>query len=115
MFGSIYNPTDFMQVRYIKKHWNPKYKKERAAKVIKIKLPSFDSDYNDPTKMEKEKVRSRMKEHGFLPEKPWSERPAFISCTPVIFESYVAPEGDGKFSAITKEVRLLFFSLIFFN
>jgi len=45
-----------------------------------------------------------MKEHGFLPQKSWEERPAFITCTPVIFESYVAPEGDGKYSAVTKEV-----------
>lgn len=105
MLGSTSYPNDCMQVRHAK-HWNPKYKKERAAKVIKIKLPTFDDKNEDPTKMDKEEIRSRMKEHGFIPQKHWSERPAFISCTPSIFESYVAPEGDGKFSAITKEVGL---------
>lgn len=103
MFGAI-NYTDITQVRYITKHWNPKFKKERRQKVIKIKLPSFDDEKEDPTKMETEEMRSKMKEHGFLPQKPWQEKPAYISCTPAIFESYVAPEGDGKYSAITKEV-----------
>lgn len=102
LFGAI-NHTDIMQVRCIKKHWNPKYKKERREKVIKMKLPTFDDDKSDPTQMSKEEIRTRMKEHGFLPQKPWQERPAFISSTPGIFESYIAPEGDGKYSAITKE------------
>lgn len=95
--------NDFIQIRYISKHWNPKFKKERRQKVIKVKLPNFNED-NDPAKLTKEKSRSLMREYGFLPQKDWSERPAFISCTPGIFESYVAPEGDGKYSAITKEV-----------
>ncbi|XP_011157615.1 probable 39S ribosomal protein L45, mitochondrial [Solenopsis invicta] len=96
------NPNNATQVAYINKHWNPKWKKERQRKVIKVKLPSWDDD-DDPTKLDNEKIRSRMKEHGFLPQKPWQERPAYISCTSGIFESYVAPEGDGKYSAITKE------------
>lgn len=58
--------------------------------------------------MEKEEIRSRMKEFGFIPQKMWQERPSFITSTPTIFEAYVAPEGDGKYSAITKEVFFLF-------
>ncbi|KAG5307517.1 RM45 protein, partial [Acromyrmex insinuator] len=96
-------PNNSIQVAHIAKHWNPKWKKERRQKVIKIKLPNFDNDNDDITKMDKEQIRSRMKEHGFLPQKPWKERPAFISSTSSIFESYVAPEGDGKYSVITKE------------
>jgi large subunit ribosomal protein L45 len=45
-----------------------------------------------------------MKEFGFIPQKSWQEKPIFINCTPSIFESYVVPEGDGKYSVITKEV-----------
>lgn len=101
--------NDFTQVRYIAKHWNPKYKKERKNKVIKIRLPSFEkNEDDDPGKLDKEKLRSRMKEFGFIPQKQWTERPAYLSCTPVIFESYVVPEGDGKYSAITKEVFFIF-------
>jgi hypothetical protein len=108
------NPNNATQVAYMSKHWNPKWKRERRQKVIKIKLPSWDDDDDDdPTKLDKEKIRSRMKEHGFLPQKPWQERPAFIGCTSGIFESYVAPEGDGKYSAITKEVYIGF-SFLFF-
>lgn len=115
MFSAI-NYADITQVRCISKHWNPKWKKERREKVIKIKLPSFeDANEDDPTNMNKEEVRSRMKEHGFLPQKPWQERPTFISCTPTIFESYVAPEGDGKYSAVTKEVYFVLIYCTNFN
>ncbi|XP_011141504.1 probable 39S ribosomal protein L45, mitochondrial isoform X2 [Harpegnathos saltator] len=103
LLTTINQSNDFTQARYIAKHWNPKFKKERREKVIKIKLPSFENEDEDPTKLSKEQIRSRMKEHGFVPQKQWSERPAYMSCTPIIFESYIAPEGDGKYSAITKE------------
>ncbi|XP_012224429.1 large ribosomal subunit protein mL45 [Linepithema humile] len=103
LFSAI-NYTDITQVRYINKHWNPKFKKERRQKVVKIKLPDFnENEDKDSTEMTTEEMRSKMKEHGYIPQKPWQERPAYISCTPAIFESYVAPEGDGKYSAITKE------------
>lgn len=115
LVAAINYPNNYVQVeqiRCISKHWNPKWKKLRREKVIKIKLPSFDDKDDDPTNMNKEEVRSRMKEHGFLPQKPWQERPAFISSTPGIFESYVAPEGDGKYSAVTKEVHPLCFYIV---
>lgn len=109
------NSIQVAQVRWINKHWNPKWKKERRQKVIKIKLPSFEDDDDDPTKLEKEQIRSRMKEHGFLPQKSWQEKPAFISSSSSIFESYVAPEGDGKYSTITKEVYIVCFYLLYCN
>jgi len=75
-----------------------------------VKLPNFNKFVeNDHTKMSKEQIRSRMKEFGFLPQKSWQERPIFISCTPSIFESYVIPEGDGKYSFITKEVFFMLY------
>ncbi|KYM99094.1 PREDICTED: probable 39S ribosomal protein L45, mitochondrial [Cyphomyrmex costatus] len=103
LVATVNYPNNSIQVAHINKHWNPKWKKERRQKVIKIELPKFDDDNDDPTKMNKEQMRSRMKEHGFLPQKPWKERPAFINSTSAIFESYIVPEGDGKYSAITKE------------
>lgn len=107
LIAAINYPNNFEQVRWIRKHWDPRWKKERRQKVIKIKLPKFDDkdEDDDPTKLDKEQIRSRMKEHGFLPQKPWKERPAYISSTSLIFESYVAPEGDGKYSTVTKEVH----------
>lgn len=101
LVAAVNHPNNFMQVAHISKHWDPKWKKERRQKVIKVKLPNFEDE--DPATMDKEKIRSRLKEHGFLPQKPWQERPAFISATSAIFEPFIAPEGDGKYSALSKE------------
>ncbi|XP_034188040.2 mitochondrial ribosomal protein L45 isoform X1 [Osmia lignaria lignaria] len=92
----LYNVT-FQQSRSIKKHFNQKYRKERAQKFIKMDLPKYDNDGN----ISQDKERSMMKKLGILPQRQWTERPILISCTPQIFESYVVPEGDGKFSAIS--------------
>ncbi|XP_015110350.1 probable 39S ribosomal protein L45, mitochondrial [Diachasma alloeum] len=87
------------QIRNHNKHWNPKYKKLRAEKVIKIKLPDYQKEEDE--ELAAEKVRTKMKEQGLQPSRPWVERPIFISCTGAIFEEYVPPEGDGKFSAVS--------------
>lgn len=87
----------FMQLRN-SKHWNPKFKKLRKEKVIKIKLPNFNEQRDELTP---EQVRSKMKEEGLQPARPWLEKQIFISNTGGIFEAYVPPEGDGKFSAIS--------------
>ncbi|XP_043497153.1 uncharacterized protein LOC122520899, partial [Polistes fuscatus] len=98
----LYPQHSSNQIRHIKKHWNPKYKKERKEKVIKIDLPNY---HQTDKELAKEKRRSMMKEFGIFPQKQWIERPIFISCTPNVFDSYVPPEGDGKFSTITKEAH----------
>ncbi|XP_011302837.1 probable 39S ribosomal protein L45, mitochondrial [Fopius arisanus] len=87
------------QIRNHNKHWNPKFKKLRAEKVIKIKLPNYEKDEND--EMSAEKIRTKFKEQGLQPSQPWIEKPIFVSCTGAIFEEYIPPEGDGKFSAVT--------------
>ncbi|XP_015598841.1 probable 39S ribosomal protein L45, mitochondrial [Cephus cinctus] len=89
---------NLQHVRGINKHWNPKWKKFRREKVIKVKLPNFEESDED---ISEEKTRSKMKEFGVLPKRIWMERPTYISCTGGIFEAYVPPEGDGKFSAIS--------------
>ncbi|XP_036330522.1 probable 39S ribosomal protein L45, mitochondrial [Rhagoletis pomonella] len=80
------------------KHWNPKFKKLRAQKFVKVELPNFQEKPGDLTQDE---IRSRLKERGVLPPRPWLERPFHISCTGGIFEAYVPPEGDGKKSFIS--------------
>ncbi|XP_054260513.1 probable 39S ribosomal protein L45, mitochondrial [Macrosteles quadrilineatus] len=85
------------------KHWNPKFKKLRAKKVIKVELPDYDKASRSVNELSKEEIRSIMKEKGILPSSPWMERPYFISTTGEIVEPYVPPEGDGKVSFITKE------------
>ncbi|CAH2054087.1 unnamed protein product, partial [Iphiclides podalirius] len=80
------------------KHFNPKFKKERAAKYLKVDLPNPNESYQD---MAPEKMRQKMKERGILPPRPWMERPIYISATGGVFEPYVPPEGDGKASLVS--------------
>ncbi|KAJ8930534.1 hypothetical protein NQ314_016647 [Rhamnusium bicolor] len=53
--------------------------------------------------LSEEQIRSRMKEHGLLPSRPWVERQFFIHSTGGVFEPYIPPEGDGKISPISKQ------------
>ncbi|XP_060536157.1 large ribosomal subunit protein mL45 [Cylas formicarius] len=82
------------------KHWNPKWKLFRRLKVIKVDLPKFNEKRSDLTE---EEIRSRLKEHGLLPARPWLERQFFISSTGGVFEAYVPPEGDGKVSPVSTQ------------
>lgn len=90
-----------VQVRYRRiKHWNPAFKWHRRQKVIKMDLPNLKETASDLTDDE---VKSRLKERGLLPPRPWVERPYYISSTGGIFEAYVPPEGDGKRSSLSKD------------
>ncbi|XP_012268821.2 probable 39S ribosomal protein L45, mitochondrial [Athalia rosae] len=81
------------------KHWDPKFKKLRRDKVLKLDLRDPNRKAEDMTP---EETRSLMKERGLVKPRPWNERPIYIGCTSSIFEPYIPPEGDGKFSAISK-------------
>jgi large subunit ribosomal protein L45 len=80
------------------KHWDPKWKKLRAVKVVKIELPSMNEKMEDLTQ---EEIRTKMKQRGLLPPRPYMERQFYVSSTGGTFEPYVPPEGDGKKSAIS--------------
>ncbi|GAB6019390.1 39S ribosomal protein L45, mitochondrial [Chamberlinius hualienensis] len=90
------------QVRYMssKKHYDPKFKKQRREKVAKIELPDFQKLKRD-SNISPEELRSKLKREGLAPPRPWQERPIHISATGDIFEPYVPPEGDGKLSLIS--------------
>lgn len=60
------------------KHWNPKYKKLRAQKYLKVDLPDLNEDFES---MSPEKIRQKMKERGLMPARPWMERQFYISAT----------------------------------
>lgn len=80
------------------KHFNPKFKKMRAEKYLKIDLPDPNEDIGN---LSPQKIRQKMKERGLLPPRPWMERPFYISATGGVFEPYVPPEGDGKASIVS--------------
>ncbi|KAF6211412.1 hypothetical protein GE061_011924 [Apolygus lucorum] len=87
----------------IAKHWNPKFKKLRSQKVLKVELPDYQ-ELNKPfNEFTREEIRSKMKERGILPHRWWGDRPFFIASTGSVFEPYVPPEGDGKVSVITAQ------------
>ncbi|GJQ66003.1 putative 39S ribosomal protein L45 [Trypoxylus dichotomus] len=93
--------NSYQQVRYRRtKHWDPKWKPLRRMKVIEVELPKYNEN---PEDLSEEEMRSRLKEQGLLPPRPWMERQFHISCTGGIFEAYVPPEGDGKVSPITTQ------------
>ena len=79
------------------KHFNPKWKKLRRDKYVKIELPNLNEKFEDFTPDEQ---RSKMKERGVMPPRPYFERPFYISSTGGVFEPYVPPEGDGKISTV---------------
>jgi large subunit ribosomal protein L45 len=79
------------------KHFNPKWKKLRREKYINIDLPNLQEKFDELTP---EEQRSKMKERGILPPRPYFERPFYISSTGGTFEPYVPPEGDGKVSTV---------------
>lgn len=96
----IYLSNNTQQVRNIKKHWNPNFRTQRIQEFIKIKIPNCAGN----KELTPDEVRTKMKEHGLLPCKSWNENPILISCTTSIFEPYIIPKGDGKFSSTTTEV-----------
>ncbi|CAK9811408.1 Probable 39S ribosomal protein L45, mitochondrial [Anthophora plagiata] len=104
MLGPINYPAlndSCEQVRHIKKHFNPKFRKERAKKFIKVDLPNTEEEEKEADEISPDLLRSKLKKFGILPQRHWEERPVYICATPQIFETYVVPEGDGKFSPIT--------------
>ena len=52
-----------------------------------------------------EEQRAHLKKEGLLPPKQYNEAPMFMASTGTIFDPYVPPEGDGRASILSKEVR----------
>lgn len=88
---------EIQQYRNINKHHDPKWKKFRREKYVRLELPKFNEKFEELTA---EEQRSRMKERGIKPPRPYMERPFYISATGGTFEPYVPPEGDGKMSTV---------------
>jgi len=70
-----------------------------------VELPDYEKDKQDSEDYSPEKLRTRYKEKGIQPTRPWIERTTFINNTGSIIEPYVPPEGDGKISPISTAVK----------
>lgn len=92
----------YVQQRFTTKHWNPKWKKQRREKVLKVELPDFEQ-FRMKDRLTPEEARSKLKEKGIAPGRQWMEKPFYMSCSAGLFEPYVPPEGDGKMSLLSKE------------
>ena len=64
------------------------------------KMRRFQKNVMSPAEM-----REFMKEQGMLPPTRDSEQQIYVSSTGGIVEQFVPPEGDGKVSLLSKEVR----------
>lgn len=101
LLASLTNNTSVQIVRHRRtKHWNPKWKLFRRLKVMKVDLPKFNEKVEE---LSEEQIRTKLKEQGLLPPRPWMERQFFIHSTGGVFEPYIPPEGDGKISPVSKQ------------
>lgn len=82
------------------KHWDVKWRKLRAAKVLKIDLPDFDKLRREAN-MTPDEFRAELKRRGHMPPRQFQDRNILISSTNTIFEGYIPPEGDGLSSLIS--------------
>ena len=58
--------------------------------------------------MTPEERRAFFKKEGILPPKQYNEIPFFLASTGTVFDPYVPPEGDGRASILSKEVKIVF-------
>jgi hypothetical protein len=56
-----------------------------------------------------EERRAFYKKEGILPPVQYNETPFFLASTGTVFDAYVPPEGDGRSSLLSKEVKNLLF------
>lgn len=79
------------------------YRKARAKKFLKIELPDFVK-MNDNTRLTPEEYVSKLKEKGVAPPKGYKEKPIVVTCMQGVLDPYIPPEGDGKYSVLSKTV-----------
>ncbi|KAI0233971.1 putative 39S ribosomal protein L45, mitochondrial [Lamellibrachia satsuma] len=82
------------------KHYEPKWRKLRAQKVIKVNVPDWNKLQREAN-FTPEEMRTEMKKKGILPPRTFQERSIIIASTSSFFEEYVPPEGDGLASLVS--------------
>lgn len=80
-----------------------------------MELPDFEKDNIDSDDYSPERLRSKYKEKGIQPIRPWIERSTFINNTGTIIEPYVPPEGDGKISSLSTTVSQNCLIILYYN
>jgi large subunit ribosomal protein L45 len=89
--------------------WNPKFRKLRAQKTVKLDLPDFDKLKFGQSKSEtKEEMRSRRIKEGFEPPVGFEYKPLNFASSNEVFDGYIPPENDGKSSSLLDRGKELF-------
>lgn len=85
------------------------YRRKRAQKVARVELPDFVALHEESRgqRLTPDEMRSKLKEQGIRPHRAWDERPLYVGTSNTVIEPYEPPEGDGRISIISKEVRRL--------
>ncbi|KAL1245973.1 Large ribosomal subunit protein [Trichinella spiralis] len=83
------------------RHWNPKFKKLRGEKFLKVALPDYDK-IREREEMSIKDLRIELKKLGIQPHRPWRERPIHISSSGTIFDEFVPDENENKVSLLVK-------------
>ncbi|XP_076437207.1 large ribosomal subunit protein mL45-like [Babylonia areolata] len=102
--GTLPLLAGYLQVRNFPstKHYDPKFRKQRARKFLKVDIPDFQKLMKE-SRMSPDEFRMKLKKDGKLPPRTFQERPINISNTGTIFEPFIPPEGDGRSSIVSKE------------
>lgn len=88
------------------KPWNVgfegQYRQARAKKLLKVELPDFEKMRSD-NKLTPEEYVSKLKEKGIAPPRQYKEKPVAICSMQGVLDPYIPPEGDGKYSVLSKQ------------
>ena len=85
------------------KHKDPKGRKFRAFKVLKVELPNRDWERKMAEgKISPEEMRAELKLKGMLPPSRYMENPFTIAATGAIFDEYKPTEGETKIDWLDK-------------
>lgn len=74
--------------------------------ILKVELPDYDYQRRiQEQDVDPAEAKEYMKKAGMMPPSPIQEKQMYVSCTGAIVEQFVPPEGDGKASFMSSEVR----------
>lgn len=102
----LFHATAALEARGIKPYpigLEGQWRKARSKKILKVELPDF-TKLRDESRLTPDEYVSKLKEKGIAPPRKYKEKPVVVTCMQGVLDPYVPPEGDGKFSLLSKSV-----------
>ena len=101
-WGNVHTPVKRHKHRP-NKHRDPKGRRWRAHKIIKVDLPDKDFERKIASgQVSPEEMRAELKLKGVLPPSRYSEVPFTVASTGALFEEYKPTEGNTKIDWMDK-------------